>query len=130
MTEKTSSQVSLHDCVATDLIVERGTMSFFFPEGIWIDRKRAAPARVIYAVTGDPVIYIFEEDSGYTVREQITAKKLSGKLGKGKWKLEFGYRYDNAYEAVITGWIWKKKPRRAVELMMFLPLSDTYYQTK
>ena len=128
--------ISLHDCHATKVTYENGVLTFVFQEGIWVvqghpsnttDKTlRTDVAEVeFYLENGDEcdiTLYVFEEQSKKTVREEWELTKLIECINNEKYTLEFLYQYKGYHSMIIECWLWSdKKPyHRECELKLSL----------
>ena len=106
--------INLHDCHATKVIYENGVLTFVFHDGIWVIQGH--PSNIVdktlrtdvaevefHLESGDEcdiTLYVFEEQSKKTVREEWELAKLIECVNSGRYTLEFLYQY-KGYNSII-----------------------------
>lgn len=133
--------LSLHDCHATKVINENGVLTFVFNDGIWVAQGhpsniadktlRTDVAEVEYYLESgeecDITLYVFEEKSKKTVREEWELAKLIECVNSEKYTLEFLYQYKGYNSVIIECWLWSDKKPYHRECEIKLSLKDVKY---
>ncbi|MDE6852031.1 MAG: hypothetical protein K2J67_06020, partial [Lachnospiraceae bacterium] len=97
--------VGLHDCKATHISWNDGELSFYFPNGFWVEQQVGAcrksfytgEARVefplLYHDDTDVTIYIFTKENDKTIRDECVLEDFIKLINEKKYQLEFLYAY-------------------------------------
>lgn len=131
------SKVSLHDCRATKVSFKNGNLSFLFTDGIFLvkDKKvlKTGSARVKFYLENrdedDITIQVFKKKLNKIIREEWTLKKLIKGINKGKYELEFLYRYQGYNSMIFECWLWfdKKPYHMECTLKMYIDKLEYYW---
>lgn len=139
--ENDNRYVSLHDCHATQVLYEKGVLTFVFDEGIWISEEyphnmfdkivRTDRAEVkCYLETedeSDVTIYIFKQKMSKTVREEWKLSKLVECVNNEKYTLEFLYQYKGYNSMIIECCLWSYKKPYDRECQLKLSITEVQY---
>lgn len=103
-----SRHISLHDCRATQMTLEKGVLSLTFPEGIWVtpDHEanptgnvvRTGEARVEFTIADEEIdgitVYVYRCGRNKKVwREEWEIQSFMDAVNDGSFQLEFLYDY-------------------------------------
>ena len=75
----------------------------------------------------DITLYVFEEESKKTVREEWRLDKLMECINGGKCTLEFLYQYKGYHSMIIECWLWSDKKPYHRECVLKLSLKGVKY---
>lgn len=120
----------LHDCVADNLTLENGTLTFFFSEGILISEKYAPMGRHTPMWQSGPTklsfsgadLCFFNVYSNGTAREYDLCDVVE-KVAGGEWCIEFVEEYRAYHKALFRGCL----RRRNGEKISFMNLTFALY---
>lgn len=113
--------VSLHDCKATQILLEDRLLSFTFPDGFWVTKKDNVNEKLFYTDEGQVnftllyaadvavTIYIFTEKNGKTIREELKIEEFIHQINSNLCSLEFLYSYIGYQTFKFDCWIWFDK---------------------
>ena len=133
--------VSAHDCHVTKVLFENGVLSFVFDDGIWVSNRHPGNATdktihtdvaelKFYLESGDEcdiTMYVFEEKSKMTVREEWEPSKLIESINSGKCTLEFLYDYKGYHSMIVECWLWSDKKPYHRECEIKLSITQVKY---
>ncbi len=112
----TDEHISLHDCRATKVKYEDGTISFYFLDGFWVWSENGDPtvrtdaSEVRFHLESedetDITIYVFVKKRKHTRRKEWELKKLIKIINSGKYELEFLYQYKAYHAQIFECWLW------------------------
>ena len=123
------------------MIYEKGTLTFYFDEGIWIIGEypgnalnktvRTDEACVkFFLETGeedDISICVFEKKFNMTVCKEWQVSKLLECINSKKYTLEFLYQYKGYHSQVIDCWLWSDKKPFHRECQIKLRIKNVEY---
>ena len=139
--ETDNEYISLHDCHATKISYEKGSLTCAFDGGFWIGQDHPANALGKNAYTNagevnfylesenesDITIYVFEEKGKKTIREEWKLSELMECVNNGSHTLEFLYQYEGYRSKIIECWLWSDKKPYHRECELKLSLTQTEY---
>lgn len=134
------TDVSLHDCKATQISLKNGLLSFSFPDGFWIRKKDSAGKKLFYTDEGQVnftllyaadvavTIYIFTEKNGKTIRKELTIEEFVHQINDKLYSLEFFYSYIGYQTFKFDCWIWFDKEPYHKECELIISAQEISYQ--
>ncbi len=137
-----AAAVSLHDCFASEVRYEAGTLSFVFADGFWIGTEhpanplgeivrtdRAMAAFIFDKLAGDDLsVYVFQRTLlGRTIRRQWSVSQLTDRINCGDIRLEFLYQYKGDCHRIVECCLHSKKRPYLNECQLYLPAKSAFY---
>ena len=137
------SSITLHDCYANRITVEKGKISFDFEEGFWItpDHKssnlqetvRTDSSRVDFYMTEggleDITIFVFQKNIfRNTIREKWTIQELINLVNDGVFRLEFIGQFKSYNEILWECRLDFDKAPYSYECQMKIPTTKVIYR--
>lgn len=138
ITEDTN--ISLHDCRATQIVLEDGIFSFIIPDGFWIKTNDSSSETLFYtdkAQVNFPLlyssdvavtIYIFIEKNGKVIREELTIEEFMHQINNKLCSLEFLYSYIGYQTFKFDCWIWFDEEPYHKECELTISSKEMVYQ--
>lgn len=132
--------ISLHDCRATQILLEDKFLSFSFPDGFWVRKKDSTNDKLFYTDEGQVnftllysadvavTIYIFTEESGKTIREELTIEEFMHQMNNKLYSLEFLDSYIGYQTFKFDCWIWFDKEPYHKECELIISSQKISYQ--
>ena len=137
-------ELSLHDCIADQIVFEDNTLRFFMPDGIWVTQRhpgndsqkvvRTDAAAVSFYVEelDDIILRVFTRNkwcwAGKTIVEIWEMDRLIACVNSGKCILEFITQYRTYGEQMWHCAIRSNRKPYYRECQIYLPGTDaTYY---
>ena len=141
--DRNSETISLHDCRATHVFLNKDVVSFDFPDGFWISEKNPRnpygkllgtdQAQVDFHllsgdVSADFVCYVFDKKQGKVIRKTFGFDKLARKLDRKGQQLEFLYAYTGYKSVIFECRLWRRKKPASRECVLILATDDVKYR--
>lgn len=139
--DKSGKGISLHDCIATHVNIDKSNLLLEFTDGFWITRQNKLSryegtfctdkAQVCITQFDICHIYIFHELRIFrrlihTKRTSVSLEKIISNINYGHWKLEFITEYHAFNEVLYYCWIWDNK-RHHKECQICLNYEEIQY---
>lgn len=134
------TNVSLHDCKATQISLNDKLLSFLFPDGFWVSKKDSDNEKLFYTDEGQVnftllydakvavTIYIFTEKDGKIIREELTIEELIHQINEKLCSLEFLYSYIGYQTFKFDCWIWFNTEPYHKECELIISSQEIVYQ--
>lgn len=116
--------LSLHDCIATDMVWENGDLTFFFPDGVaigevltpkcrHINPVRSAPAKLTFVGADPAFFHVYEpwKAKGELLHSTVIwydLPEVVQKVSGGEWRIEFIEEYRNFHSNLYRCVLLKK----------------------
>ena len=132
--------ISLHDCRAPQILLEDKFLSFSFPDGFWVRKKDSTNDKLfytdesqvnftlLYSADVAVTIYIFTEESGKTIREELTIEEFMHQMNNKLYSLEFLDSYIGYQTFKFDCWIWFDKEPYHKECELIISSQKISYQ--
>lgn len=119
--KQNDQNISLHDCRAEKMSMKDGTLSFIFPDGLWIldqhpdnvseDIVKTDLAQVDFQIIDEEIdgveIFLFKKNkSGKVIREEWESANFINAVNDGTFQVEFLYKYQGYQSVLYKCWVW------------------------
>ena len=119
--EPDSRHITLHDCHAEKINFEKGTLSFFFPDGFWVTKHHplnhsgsivlTSASQADFQLIGGKLdgmeVSIFQKSpNGTAIREDWAPERFINSVNAGDFDIEFIAEYKGCQSFLFKCWIW------------------------
>ncbi len=141
--DRNSESISLHDCRATNVFLNKDVLSFDFADGFWISEKNPRnPYRKLLCtdqsqvdfhllsgdVNADLTCYVFVKKHGKVIRKTFDYEKLQRKINQKGQELEFLYAYTGYKSVIFECVLWRKKKPYSRDCVLIISTDDVKYR--
>lgn len=138
-----NSYISLHDCHAEKMSIDKGILSFIFPDGFWITEQhcqnnsnaavRTNSSQVDFQIIDEEIggieIYVFKKAAkGKIIREEWEPINFINAVNSGDFSIEFITQYKSYQSYLFKCWIWFEKAPYHSECEIILYSEKSVYQ--
>lgn len=134
--------LTLHDCIAKNIYIENGVISFCFENGFWVapdhehsnlnETVRTDSSRVDFYVEQEShenaIVYVFQKNLfGSIIRKEWSLDKLIDLVNNRVFSLEFSYQYKGYNEQIIDCGLHSDKKLYRYECQLKIPAYKVVY---
>lgn len=134
--------ITLHDCYADSIYIDKGVISFYFKNGFWVtsgheynnfsETVRTDASKVDFCLEQENreelTVYIFKKNFfGSTVRKEWSFGKLADLVNNRGFSLEFLYQYKSFNAQIIDCWLHFDKRPYSYECQLKIPANNAVY---